>query len=284
MQVVQRVADIRNILKGVSEKIVFIPTMGALHTGHEKLIQEAKKLGGFVVVSIYVNPMQFGSGEDLLNYPRQAEKDTEICEKNGVNLVFMPETKDIYGDGKPQIRMTVKSFADVLCGKDRPGHFNGVVQVVARLFNIVQPAVALFGQKDYQQLQIIKRLALDFVYPIEIIGVPTVREEDGLAKSSRNVHLSLREREMAPILYKTLLWIKSKAETARFDRRALPIDWVEDEAKKWLLTHEPDVEIDYIEVRNSNDLAKGQFLSSNTHAFGAIRIGKTRLIDNISLD
>ncbi|MCK5807861.1 pantoate--beta-alanine ligase [bacterium] len=284
MQVVQRVADIRNILKGISEKVIFVPTMGALHAGHEKLIQDAKELGGFVVVSVYVNPTQFGSGEDLLSYPRLAEADTAICEKNGVDVLFMPETKDIYGDGKPQIRLTIKSFADVLCGKDRPSHFNGVVQVLTRLFNIVKPDVALFGQKDYQQLLVVKRLVSDLLFPIEIIGVPTVREKDGLAMSSRNVNLSLREREIAPILHKTLQWIKSKAETARFDRRALPIEWAEDEAKKWLKTHEPDVEIDYIEVLNNDDLTKGQFLASNTHAFGAIRIGKTRLIDNIALD
>lgn len=284
MKVVQRVADVRAILKEVPGKIVFVPTMGALHRGHESLIKKAKELGEFVVVSIYVNPMQFGSGEDLLNYPRTEDEDTAICEESGVDLLFMPETKDIYGDGKPQIRLTIKSFSDVLCGKDRPGHFNGVVQVVARLLNIVQPDVALFGEKDYQQLLVIKKLVKDLLFPVEIIGVPTVRDKDGLALSSRNANLSLREREMAPILYKTLQWVLSKAEIARFDRSALPISWVEEEAAKWLKTHESEVEVDYIEVLNSDDLTKGQFLSSNIHVFGAIRIGNTRLIDNISLD
>ncbi len=284
MKIVHKVIEVRNIVKGVDGSIAFVPTMGALHKGHIQLIKQAKQEADFVVVSSYVNPTQFDSKDDLLNYPRQDEQDQTLCEQEGVDLFFAPDTKEIYGETAPLISISVKNLGDVLCGKSRPGHFSGVLQVVTRLFNIVQPTVALFGEKDYQQLLIIKQLVKDLHFPINIIAVPTTREEDGLAVSSRNSRLSLREREMAPILYKTLQWIRSKAETARFDRRALPVEWVEEEAKKWLKTHEPDVEIDYIEVRNNDDLSKGQFLSSNSRAFGAVRIGSVRLIDNISLD
>ncbi len=283
MQVVKSVSEFRKLRKELGAgTLAFVPTMGALHRGHVKLMTEAKKHADFVAVSIFVNPTQFGPNEDFAKYPRTEAADLAACEEAGVDLVFMPTVAEIYGT-PPSITLKVGKIADVLCGAHRPGHFDGVVQVVAILFNIVQPEVALFGEKDFQQLAIIRKLVIDLKFPIEIIGVPTVREPDGLALSSRNRYLSPEDRSVAPVIYKALAFAKKRAGEARFDRIALPAETVEHEAMAMIQKEIPHAAIDYFEIRHAETLEKNQFIMNKSRAFAAVRVGTTRLIDNLSL-
>lgn len=206
MKVTETISDLRALcapLRQKGLKIGFVPTMGALHAGHISLIEEAKKHADIVIVSIFVNPTQFGEAADLTNYPRDDEGDLKKLSAAGVDLVFLPSVEVMYPNGDETIVETTR-MANILHGLVRPGHFRGVTTVVARLFNIVQPDFACFGEKDYQQLQIIKRMVQDLAFPIEIVGVPTMREADGLAMSSRNQRLSAENRKRAVILSKAL--------------------------------------------------------------------------------
>lgn len=282
MKIVKTVNELRKLRKEISGRTGFVPTMGALHEGHVELIRQSVSKTESTIVSIFVNPTQFGPNEDFAKYPRTLEEDLKKCEQAGADIVFIPERAEIYGTTAPFITFKVSpEIASILCGKSRPGHFDGVVQVVSILFNIVQPDVAFFGEKDFQQLAIIRKMTSDLHFPVKIEGVPTVREKDGLAKSSRNRYLSPEERALAPNIYKVLDHIKQKAETARFDRLAVPILFVENEALKKLESLVPGIRIDYLEIRNRTDLSKSSFLVKDSHVFVAAYIGKTRLIDNL---
>ncbi|MDQ6955130.1 MAG: pantoate--beta-alanine ligase [Mariprofundaceae bacterium] len=257
------------------ERIALVPTMGCLHAGHISLIRKAKRLADIVVVSIYVNPRQFGEHEDFSQYPKTFEKDEELCRKEGVHCIFHPEK--LYADDGPKITSKVAHMDQMLCGVSRSGHFDGVATVVNILFNIIQPNIAIFGEKDWQQLAIIRRMAYDLHMPIEIIGSGIVREHDGLAMSSRNRYLNACEREKASMLYASLKRIQQLAENSK------NIDYLLEEGHDFLDKHQLSAE--YLEIRNENNLEIIHQLKADTPAriFIAVKIGQTRLIDNIPL-
>ncbi len=253
--------------------IGFVPTMGYLHEGHQSLIKKAVEENDKVVVSIFVNPMQFAPTEDLESYPRDLNADAKLCEATGADLIFNPEPEEMYKDG-------FCSFVDMngptaeLCGKSRPIHFRGVCTVVSKLFNIVTPDKAYFGQKDAQQLAVIKRMVTDLNIPVEIIGCPIIREEDGLAKSSRNTYLNESERKAALILSKTIFMGQKLVADGMTDAKELIA------AMKKNIETEPLAKIDYVEVVDFNDISIKNTISDNTLIAIAVYIGKTRLIDN----
>ena len=255
----------------------FVPTMGYLHEGHQSLIKRAVAENDKTVVSIFVNPMQFGPGEDLEQYPRDLDADAALCKETGADLIFHPEPEEMYTDG-------FCSFVDMngptaeLCGKSRPVHFRGVCTVVCKLFHIVWPDRAYFGQKDAQQLAVIKRMALDLNLPIEIIGCPIIREADGLAKSSRNTYLSAEERRAALILYKTVLLGQQLVAGGMTDAKELVARMREN------IETEPLARIDYVQAVDFDDIAVKDTISDNTLVAMAVYIGKTRLIDNFIVE
>ncbi|GAE25046.1 pantoate-beta-alanine ligase [Halalkalibacter wakoensis JCM 9140] len=279
MKVVERIKEIRNELNHVRKSgttIGFVPTMGYLHEGHVSLIHAAKKKKHFVVVSIFVNPLQFGPNEDLDRYPRDFERDEKIAKEAGADLVFYPSVHEMYPTNMP-MTIHVTNGADVLCGKSRPGHFDGVATVVMKLLQIVQPTEAFFGQKDAQQLAIIMNMVQAFNVPISITGCPTIREEDGLAKSSRNVYLEENEREEAPFLYETLRkgaeWIQL-GETSRSAILA--------ELKKSL--EKGSGTLDYVDVLTYPSLEPVENLQGKVILAVAYAYKKARLIDNYILE
>ncbi|MFO7735179.1 MAG: pantoate--beta-alanine ligase [bacterium] len=282
MKVVRSIEKLKNARSKMEGSLGFVPTMGALHEGHKVLIEEAAKKNDNVAVSIFVNPAQFGPGEDFKTYPRDEDADLAFCEKAGVDLVFLPSEKQLYVEPR-RVFIKVGRLADCLCGESREGHFNGVVEVLVRLFNLVSPDSAFFGEKDYQQLLIVKSMVEDFHYFLDIIAVPTVREKNGLAMSSRNRKLSFEERNAAASLYHEFKMVREKAETARFDRRALPVEFIEKEVAEKLNSKHPEIKIDYIEIRNEDTLEKNRFIVNNSRIFGAIYISGTRLIDNLHI-
>lgn len=254
--------------------------MGALHAGHASLIRKSVQDNDYTVVSIFVNPTQFGPGEDLDQYPRTLERDLEICQEMGASHAFTPVVSDIYPEGRQtyEIQMGLRGMDRILCGAKRPGHFNGVLQVVSKLFNLVRPDRAYFGEKDFQQLSILRKLAAELFFPIEIVGCPIVREEDGLALSSRNRYLSPQERKQALFLYETLQLVDYTAQKG--------ISQVElQEAVAERLPHYPLIRLDYFEVRRSHDLASVLLIdpADAPRAFIAAFCGRTRLIDNLRL-
>ena len=258
--------------------IGFVPTMGALHEGHLSLVKRAKSENDIVVVSIFVNPAQFGPSEDFAKYPRDMEGDMEKLKREGVDILFMPDARAMYSDGFSTY-ITVKDLSDKLCGAFRPGHFTGVATVVCKLFNIVKPVAAYFGQKDFQQAAIIKRMVEDLNMDVDIIVCPTIRENDGLAMSSRNVYLSHEERRAATVIYKTLLsasqMIKSGASN--------PVD-VRKQMHDMLKAEPLISEIQYAEVYDTNTLDElNEFKKQNLLAV-AVKIGSTRLIDNMIVE
>jgi pantoate--beta-alanine ligase len=258
------------------ERVGFVPTMGALHDGHLTLVREAKRRAAFVVVSIFVNPTQFGPSEDLSRYPRDLAGDLARLAPLGVDAVFAPQASALYEAGE-DTRVHVGRVAEPLCGRTRPGHFDGVATIVAKLFNIVGPSVAVFGQKDYQQLLVIRRMARDLFAPVEVVGIPTVRERDGLAMSSRNAFLSADDRARALALVKGLA-AASKAFQAG-ERRARVLE---------ALARDPidrvASSVDYVEVRDADTLAAIDELTGPRAVLAvACRIGATRLIDNVVL-
>ena len=252
----------------------FAPTMGNLHAGHIELINVAKQRSDVVVASIFVNPMQFGGNEDLDAYPRTLEADLAKLEAAGAAAVFTPTTTDIYPDGVSQhTAVDVPGLTDVLCGASRPGHFRGVTTVVSKLLGIVRPHIAAFGAKDLQQVLVIKKMVRDLSINTEIDLVPTVRETDGLAMSSRNGYLSRDERALAPLFSRTL-----KETAKRLAESGSDIETVIAEAKA-ILTDSGFV-LDYLEARHTCDLSKASSLNQETAIFGAAYLGTTRLIDN----
>lgn len=275
MKIVGTVKEVREQVKewkkqGIS--VGFVPTMGYLHEGHKSLMDAARKGNDKVVVSIFVNPMQFGPTEDLATYPRDLDHDAALCESAGVDLIFHPEAEEMYEkDFCSFVDMT--GLTEGLCGKTRPIHFRGVCTVVNKLFNIVTPDHAYFGQKDGQQLAVIKRMVRDLNMDIEIVGCPIVREEDGLAKSSRNTYLSSEERKAALILSKTVALGKELAKTEKDANKVV-------EAMKKNIETEPLAKIDYVEAVDALSMAPVEKLEGTCMLAMAVYIGKTRLIDN----
>ncbi len=257
------------------ERVALVPTMGNLHAGHLKLVAEARQAADRVVVTIFVNPMQFGAGEDLDSYPRTPEEDRAMLEQAGADLLFTPAVAEVYPrPPAQQTRVEVPGISDILCGASRPGHFVGVATVVCKLFNMVQPDVALFGEKDFQQLLVIRLMVLDLSLPIEIIGVPTEREADGLARSSRNGYLTSEERERAPALYQTLRAVADALAAGNSDYPAL-----EQEAAQRLSN--AGFRPDYISIRRASDLGPPDGPEPDLVILAAAYLGKARLIDNL---
>jgi len=259
-----------------AECLAFVPTMGFLHEGHLALLKKARKLADVVVASIFVNPSQFGPGEDLESYPRNIERDLELMEKEHVDAVFIPDAKDIYPD-RFQTYVELQSLPEHLCGLSRPVLFKGVATIVSKLFNIVKPHIAVFGQKDFQQLLVIKQMVCDLNYDIEIVGVPTVREKDGLAMSSRNSYLSQEERIHALSLYKSLNKALEMAKAGERDTSKIIKEATD------IIISCPDSTIDYIMICDSETLKNLDTIDRPALMALAVKIGTTRLIDNMIL-
>ena len=280
MQTVARIDEVREQVRNwrrAAQKIVLVPTMGNLHAGHASLLQLAKTFYGRTVVSIFVNPLQFGPTEDFAQYPRTPVEDASLLEHTGADLLFMPQVDEIYPLGQTAVtRVEVPGLSDVLCGAYRPGHFTGVATVVAKLFNIVQPDVAIFGAKDFQQLAIIRRMVADLCMPIELVAAPTMREADGLAMSSRNRYLTVEERAIAPRLYATLAAATQKIQAG------LPYAQIEKEGLDALIAAE--LRPDYFEVRDAETLLTPTNATREMVILTAARLGKARLIDNVQVE
>jgi len=276
VRVVHSVKDVRSALETASN-IGLVPTMGALHAGHEKLIETARRESGTVVVSIFVNPIQFGPNEDFARYPRTLDRDLEICKRLGVDLVFEPSVQEMYP--LPQRTFVeVSRVSEHLCGKFRPGHFRGVATVVLKLFEIVRPHHAYFGEKDMQQLTVIRRMVTDLNVPVTIIGVPTVREADGLALSSRNKYLNPDERKAAPLLYRALQEAASRLRDGEHDSSKAR------DAAMAVLGNSPLIRPEYFEIVDLAELQPVATVDGPVRIAAAIWIGSTRLIDNVSVN
>jgi pantoate--beta-alanine ligase len=258
------------------KRLGFVPTMGALHPGHLSLVRAARARSDVVAVSIFVNPLQFGPAEDLAKYPRTFERDVEFLESEVVDILFAPTPEEMYPAGAVTY-VTVEGLSEKLCGKSRPGHFRGVTTVVAKLFNIVEPDLAFFGQKDAAQTTIIRRMVRDLNLPVEIVVCPIVREPDGLAMSSRNAYLSPRERKSALVLHRSLTRLRNRFDQG--ERNAANLI----EAGRQVLAQEPAVRVDYLEIVDPATLDPVQELRSTTLVAIAAFVGNTRLIDNILL-
>ncbi len=281
MQTATTIAQLRTMVscaRKSGSKIGFVPTMGALHEGHISLVHEAKKHCDFVVVSIFVNPMQFGPNEDFHRYPRPLQDDLKLCTNAGVNLVFNPSVDEMYPTGFSTV-VEVNGLTNNLCGKSRPGHFKGVTTVVMKLFGQVQPDAAYFGQKDAQQALVIKRMACDLDLPIEVVICPTLRETDGLAMSSRNRYLSNEQRSVAPLIYKGLSLLM---EEVKFKKHELVEQYRRDLLKR--LEAIPNSMVDYVEIVNADSLETLEKMKGTVLVAVALRLGNTRLIDNIIIN
>jgi pantoate--beta-alanine ligase len=280
MRIVKRIEEVKLIIREWKEEgksIGFVPTMGYLHEGHGSLIAKARKDNDKVVVSTFVNPIQFGPAEDLDSYPRDQEKDIEVCMKNGADLIFAPEVIEMYPDGQPLTFVNEDGLTEGLCGAKRPGHFRGVCTVVTKLLNIVEANRAYFGQKDAQQLAVIKRMVKDLNINVEIVGCPIIREDDGLAKSSRNTYLSNEERIAALVLSRSLKKAKEAIDNGEKDATKIK-HIIEAELNK-----EPLAKIDYVNTVDFNTIKEVNTINKDTLIAIAVYIGKTRLIDNIIL-
>lgn len=277
MELVRRVAKMKEYSRKYREqglKIGFVPTMGYLHEGHLSLVREARRMSDICVVSIFVNPIQFGPQEDLDRYPRDLERDAEILAEEKVDVLFAPSVEEMYPQGY-RTYVYVEGLSEKLCGASRPGHFRGVTTVVCKLFNIVQPHFAFFGQKDAQQYIILRRMVQDLNMDVEMILMPIIREADGLAMSSRNVYLSPEERAIAPMLYQALKIGQEMIEEGERDPKKVI------KAMKEYLEQEPRIRIDYIEIVDLENLEPVNTIRGRVLIAGAIYIGTTRLIDNI---
>jgi len=280
MEILPTTADLRarvRAWRAHSERIAFVPTMGNLHAGHLKLVRHARSLAARVVVSIFVNPMQFGPGEDYATYPRTLEADTAALAKADADLVFVPAVTEIYAQNMENTtRVVVPGLSEILCGEFRPGFFTGVATVVTRLFNLVEPDLAVFGEKDYQQLILIRRMTSELCLPVEIEGVATEREPDGLAMSSRNGYLTSGERAVAPVLYRTLSEVKSAVEQGAGAYPAL-----EGTAMRTLAG--AGFRPDYVSIRRAVDLAEPGGGDRALRVLAAAWLGDARLIDNLAI-
>jgi pantoate--beta-alanine ligase len=277
MKVVETIADMKRLRLKLTEPVGFVPTMGYLHEGHLALVRQAKAENSSVIVSIFVNPTQFGPQEDFKHYPRDTQRDLAMLEKEKTDIVFMPVVAEMYPT-QFNSWVEVGKVTERLEGASRPGHFRGVATVVAKLFNIVEPTRAYFGQKDAQQVITIKKMVADLNMNLEIVTVPTVREPDGLAMSSRNIYLNREERQAAVVLYQSLtlaqqLWSQGERDAGHIHQEM-----------KALIKKQPLVDIDYVSIANAETLDELGTVSPPALVSLAVRIGKTRLIDNTVLE
>lgn len=273
MRLLKNLASLRQWRSQQQRTVALVPTMGNLHEGHLSLVKKAQQQADVVVVSIFVNPMQFGANEDLESYPRTLQADCQALEHLGVDAVFTPQVDDMYPRGlEAQTRIEVPGISDILCGASRPGHFVGVATIVCKLFNMVQPQVAVFGEKDFQQLQVIRLMTQDLSLPVDIIGVPTAREPSGLAMSSRNGYLSEAQKQQAASIYRTLQQLAQKLQ------QGSPQD-----AQRWAVEElsRTGFEVDYVEIRNADSLQPATAADAKWVALVAAKLGSTRLIDNL---
>jgi pantoate--beta-alanine ligase len=279
----KQIRTVREMKKYLAEarsrrrRVALVPTMGYLHEGHLLLVREARRLASLVIVSVFVNPTQFGPNEDLDRYPRDMRGDLRKLRQEGVEVVFSPDTAEIYPE-RYQTYVDVTEVTRDYCGASRPGHFRGVATVVTKLFNIVQPDVAIFGEKDYQQLVVIRRLTKDLGMDVEVVGLPTVREEDGLAMSSRNAYLSPAQRQQATTIYRGLRKAKRLLDSGERDAAELAAIAVD------LLREEQDLVIDYVAVCDPETLERIPEVEKEAVLLVAVKVGDTRLIDNIRLE
>ncbi len=279
MNVVTNVAEVRRQVRAARREgkgVGLVPTMGYFHDGHLTLMRRARQQCGFVVVSLFVNPLQFGPAEDFGRYPRDLQRDSRLAESTGVDLLFVPAVDEMYPPGF-DCHVEPGGVAGVLCGRSRPGHFRGVATVVTKLFNIVQPDLAFFGEKDYQQVVVIRRMVEDLNIPVTVVRVPTVREPDGLAMSSRNVYLSPDERRAALALSRGLRLALDAALSGERDPRVLR------DIARDCIAREPLARIDYVEIRHPVTLGDTSDLREGGVLAVAVYFGRTRLIDNISI-
>ncbi len=279
MKIIKKINEMKSIsrkIKNEGEKIGFVPTMGALHEGHLKLVDTAKKYTDFIIASIFVNPLQFGASEDLRSYPKDIHYDAKLLENRGTNILFTPSDKEMYPE-EYDTSIELPKLSSALCGATRPTHFKGVCTVVCKLFNIVAPNIAIFGEKDAQQLIILKKMVADLNFGIKILAVPTARESDGLAISSRNIYLSSQERKDAPVIYQSLMLAKKLIENR--ERNAKKI---KDEIRN-AISDKLTAKIDYIDIVNKKDLTQVNILEGEILIAIAVWFGKARLIDNITL-
>lgn len=272
----ERIQKITRELRKKNKTIGFIPTMGALHAGHLKLVKESKAKNDVTVVSIFVNPAQFSPNEDLAKYPRPFEEDKKLLDQEKVDYLFYPNAKTMYSDGF-QTNVTITKFANIFEGKSRPGHFTGMATVVLKLFNLINPTDTYFGQKDFQQCVVIKQMVRDLNLPININVVPTVRDKDGLALSSRNIFLNTQERLQALNLYQSLLLAKKLIV-----EETKSVEFIKTKMKNYLQKYK-QIRLDYIEICNSENLIPLKVVSKKAVILIAAHVGKTRLIDNILL-
>jgi len=282
---VQRVSSLRAAVQAArndKKTIGFVPTMGNLHEGHLELVRAAKRRADFVVVSIYVNPTQFGADEDLSNYPSTPDEDARLLAELGVDALFLPEQSTMYpGELSTQTVVYVPKIGDMYCGKDRPEHFYGVTTVVSRLFNMVQPDVAVFGKKDYQQLTIIRRMVEDLAYPVQVVGIDTVRNDSGLALSSRNGYLTLEETAIGAKLQETLQWMKGVLMEHDMVQSKAAVERLEKEAKSRLKGY--GFKPQYVSVVRQYDLLPAKKGDDSLVILAAAPLGKARLIDNLEV-
>ncbi|MEW6375562.1 MAG: pantoate--beta-alanine ligase [Thermodesulfobacteriota bacterium] len=277
MEVIKTIKEMKELAsyaRRAGKTLAFVPTMGFFHDGHLSLMREGRRRGDLLIVSLFVNPTQFGPNEDFKNYPRDFERDRKMAEEVGVDILFAPEAIEMYPPNHQTI-VRVEKVTQNLCGKSRPTHFQGVTTVVMMLFEIVMPHVAIFGEKDYQQLVTIQRMVRDFHMSVEVLGMPTVREEDGLAMSSRNTYLLPEERKAALSLYRSLQ--EAKGLLQKGERKA---DRILHEVKG-ILRSEPLVRIDYVQICDAYTLQDVDIIDGDVIVALAVYLGKTRLIDNL---
>jgi pantoate--beta-alanine ligase len=276
IKIVKKIVHLESLLsdvRSVKKKISLVPTMGNLHKGHLSLVEKAKKISDYVVVTIFVNPTQFVEGEDFANYPRTLDSDINLLSELDVDLLFVPEVIELYptNDNTPTIEISNPELESIHCGKYRPGHFKGVANIVSKLFSIVQPNIALFGEKDYQQLLIIRSLVKNLLLPIEVVSAPTIREDSGLAMSSRNTYLSKSEFRQAPKLYKCI------KETIKMIRNG-DKDYEQLEKEANIFLEQAGFKVEYYSICDSKTLAPAG--DDDAIVLVAAWLGKTRLIDN----
>ena len=277
MQVARSISEVRAWRARAPLPVGFVPTMGALHAGHGRLVDEARRASASVAVSIFVNPIQFNQTADYARYPRLLAADLAFCEAHGVDLVFTPPTEEMYAS--PQLAFVdVTRLTDHMEGRFRPGHFRGVATVVLKLLQIAQPSRAYFGEKDAQQLAVVRRLVRDLNVPVEIVGVPTVREPDGLALSSRNQLLTAEERAIAPLLYRALSAAADRIAAGETDPEAVK------QAAHALLAAEPSMRVEYLEIADDDEMQPVASIAGPVRIAAAVWLGSTRLIDNVKCE
>lgn len=280
MRVIRNISQMRQFSENIrtqGKRIAFVPTMGFLHEGHLSLIDYGRKNAHVLIISVFVNPTQFGEGEDLQQYPRDLGRDCKLARKAGVDVVFVPEVSEMYPKDF-QTYVTVESLSQLLCGAFRPGYFRGVTTVVAKLFNIIKPHIAIFGKKDFQQWVIIRKMVEDLKFDIEVIGLPTVREHDGLAMSSRNGYLTKKERASALSLYQSLNMAETMVASGEKDASQIVY-----KIKDFILS-KPYTKIEYVKICSPDTLKDIETLEDKALLAMAVKVGRARLVDNALLE